>query len=170
MCKRITPAFVLFAGLAMILLTGCGDGEKSPSQNGGDTKTGAAGDDPDDKPVTEEEEKALKASIKDYRDAVARIKSYRDTIRRETTEGKPSRAHRSLDELTLVLGWLGEFAQGSGVPKAKLVDVAKSAQSLGDAFEEVHKKIDARQKPYYAAVSATIEAEIKTLEGFTPAP
>jgi uncharacterized protein YqeY len=158
------------AVLAIGLVLGCGDA-KTDKTNGGKTdvktKTGGktAVEDPHDKPITEQEKKDLKAGIKDYKDVLAKIKSHRDKIRTETTGGNPELAHRSLDELTLVLEWLPEFAKSSGVPAAKLEDVTKSAEKLNDAFEKIHKQIDDKQKPDYAAVADAIEAEIKTLEG-----
>jgi len=163
-------AAVFFCGFVL----GCGDtktDKTAPDKTGEKTKTGGktAEGDPEDKPLTDAEKQALKAGIKDYKDALAQIKAYRDTIRKETTEGKPSHAHRSLDELTLVLEWLPDFAKSSGVPAAKLEDVTKSAQKLSDAFDKVHQKIDAGEKPDYAAVSGTIEAEIKTLDSMAAA-
>ena len=157
MLKRFHPILAILLSSALVL--GCGDDKTAKTPEG----------DHEDKPLTDQEKQDLKAGIKSYQDALTRIKSYRDTIRKETTEGKPARAHRSLDELSLVLEWLPEFAEKSGVPQAKFIAVTKSADRLRDAFDEVHEKIDAGQKPDYAAVSETIEAEIKTLEGFTPA-
>ena len=65
--------------------------------------------------------------------------------------------------------WLPEFAKKSGMPEAKVDELTKSAQKLNDAFDKVHQKIDAGEKPDYAAVSGNIEAEIKTLEGMAAA-
>jgi hypothetical protein len=155
--------------LSVALIVGCGDAKTDKTTAGktdpGKTVSGGKTEhDPEDKPLTDQEKQTLKAGIKDYKDAVAKIKSYRDTIRKETTEGRPARAHRSLDELDLVLEWLPEFAEKSGVPEAKLADVTKSAQRLRDAFNKVHAQIGAGEKPDYPAVADTIESEIKTLE------
>jgi prefoldin subunit 5 len=160
-------AFVVVAVVSSALLLGCGDSEKTPTdKTGGKTKNGKTVD-PHDIPMTDQEKDQLKASIKDYQAALTRIKSYRDKIRTETTSGDPRLAHRSLDELDLVLGWLPEIAEKSGVPKAKLEDLTKTAQQLQDLFNKVHAEIDAHQKPDYAAVANDIEAGIKKLEGFT---
>lgn len=160
-------AFVVVALVSSALLLGCGDsGKTQTDKTGGKTKDGKAVDS-HDIPMTDKEKDQLKASIKDYQAALTRIKSYRDKIRTETTTGDPSLAHRSLDELELVLGWLPQIAEKSGMPKTKLEDMTKTAQQLQDLFDKVHEKIDAHQKPDYAAVANDIEAAIKKLEGFT---
>jgi hypothetical protein len=172
MLPRSLALFALAFFLGFVL--GCGDAQTDKT-NGGKTAgaktTGGktAEGDPEDKPLTDAEKQALKASIKDYQDALAKIKAYRDTIQKETTTGRPALAHRPLDELALVLEWLPEFAKKSGVPEAKLEDLTKSAQKLNDAFDKVHQKIDAGEKPDYAAVSGTIETEIKALDGLAAA-
>ncbi len=158
--------------LSLAFAVGCGDdktGKTTVGKTDDKTKTGGKTPqhDPEDKPLTDAEKRDLKAGIQDYQNAVARIKAYRDTIRKETTTGKPSHAHRSLDELDLVLEWLPEFAEKSGMTEGKLADVTKSAQSLRTAFNKVHDKIDAGEKPDYPAVSDSIEADLKTLEGIT---
>jgi len=124
----------------------------------------------EDKPLTEKEKKDLKASIKDYKGAVTKVKAYRDKIRKETTttDGDPEDAHRSLDELALVLEWLPEFAKTSGVPGDGLEDLTKSAQKLADLFDKVHQNIDAKKAPNYQAVAKGIEGEIKKLDALTP--
>lgn len=124
----------------------------------------------EDKPLTEKEKKDLKASIKDYKGAMTKIKEYRDKIRKETTsaDGEAESAHRALDELTLVLEWLPEFAKSSGVAEDSLEDLTKSAQKVSDLFEKVHANIDAKKAPNYQAVAKAIEAEIAKLDKLTP--
>ena len=124
----------------------------------------------EDIPLTEKEKKALKASIKDYKGGLAKVKAYRDKIRKEcsSADGDPEKAHRSLDELALVLEWLPEFAKKSGVPEGSLEDLTKSAQKLADLFDKVHQNIDKKKAPNYQAVAKGIEAEIKKLEALTP--
>ena len=157
--------FTVVTVVSLALLVGCGDSGTTPP--GGKDKGGKTVD-PHDIPMTEHEKDQLKASIKDYPDALTRIKSYRDKIRTETTSGEAALAHRPLDELDLVLGWLPQIAEKSGVPKTKLEDLTKTAQQLQDLFNKVHAKIDAHEKPDYAAVANDIEAEIKKLEALTP--
>jgi hypothetical protein len=131
---------------------------------------GAAGARAEDKPLTEKEKKDLKASIKDYKGAMTKVKAYRDKVRKETTsaDGDPEDAHRALDELTLVLEWLPEFAKTSGVPEDSLEDLTKSAQKLSDLFDKIHANIDAKKAPNYQAVAKGIEGEIKRLDALTP--
>jgi uncharacterized protein YqeY len=157
---------ILLALVPLCFVTGCGDSEpkKTTDKAKDKGKTPDSAVDPHDVPMTAEEVQQLKASIKDYQDALKRIRSYRDKIRSETTTGDPRLAHRSLDELDLVLDWLPEIAEKSGVPRTNREDVTKAAQQLQDLFGKIHKKIDAHQKPDYAAVANDIEAAIKKLE------
>src|SRR5262245_47756299 len=124
----------------------------------------------EEKPLTDQEKQDLKASIKDYKGAMTKVKAYRDKIRKETTTtgGDPENAHRSLDELALVLEWLPEFAKSSGVAADSLDDLTKSAQKLNDLFDKVHQNIDAKKAPNYQAVAKGIETEIKKLDALTP--
>jgi hypothetical protein len=114
--------------------------------------------------MTEAEIDKLKGDVNSYEIAVVRIKSYRDTIRDRIADGKPAEAHRSLDELDLILGWLPQLAKDSEVPRENWEEVSTSAQTLRDSFNEVHAAIDEKKDPNYQAVSGKIDEAVTELE------
>lgn len=116
--------------------------------------------DPDDVPITE----ADVARPGDYPEALTRIEGYRDTIRDEIAAGRPTKAHRALDELDIVLNWLPEIARDGGVPKAHWETVNTTAQAIRELFNQVHSRIDAGQDPDYGSVSASIDRAIGSLK------
>lgn len=129
---------------------------------------------PHDVPLTEEDVAQLRRDTSNYAAAVAHIRSYRDTIRHETTEGVPAKAHRALDKADLVLERLPEIARDSGVPKKDWQTVNETAQRLRDLFNSIHADIDQHKQPDYAAVSDEIDQAVETLaavegEGTAPA-
>jgi outer membrane murein-binding lipoprotein Lpp len=163
---RIGLALIALA-LTSVAFTGCGDTKKKEVSKSTEktTKNGEkAAVDPHDVPMTEAEIEKLKGEVKSYDTAVTRIKSYRDTIRDKIAADKPTEAHRSLDELDLILGWLPESAKDSGVPRENWEEVSTSAQTLRDSFNELHTAIDANKDPDYSAVSNTIDAAVAKLE------
>ncbi|OJW27348.1 MAG: hypothetical protein BGO49_27580 [Planctomycetales bacterium 71-10] len=116
--------------------------------------------DPDDVPIT-------KADVKmptDYPDAVSRIKRYRDSIRDEIAAGRPTKAHRPLDELNIVLKALPDIAKVHGVPSDKLEQVGSTAKRIRELFNKVHANIDAKKAPDFDGVSKDIDKEIGVLE------
>jgi hypothetical protein len=113
----------------------------------------------DDVPITE----ADVARPKDYADAVTRIGGYRDTIRDEIAAGRPTKAHRALDELDIVLNWLPGIARDSDVPKEQWEAVNTTAQKIRGLFNRVHSRIDEKQEPDYVSVSKEIDAAIGAL-------
>jgi hypothetical protein len=141
---------------AAVILLGCGRAESPKAQ--------APVHDPDDVPITEADVK-MPAS---YAEAVPQIKSYRDTIRSSIEAGTPSKAHRSLDEVDLVLNKLPSIAKASGVPKERWEAVNTSAQELRNLFNQVHSAIDAKREPDYKAVAEPIDKAIEKLEQVTP--
>lgn len=164
-----TLALLLCAGL----LAGCGQSGPDESTDGSQTTTGeqqpaAEGHDPHDVPLTEEEKVQLRKDNENYADAVAHIQSYRDTIRTETTGGNPAKAHRALDNLDLVLEWLPEIAQNSGVPKSNWEEVNTTAQKLRDLLNAVHANIDDGKDPDYASVAAEIDQGVDALAAIKP--
>jgi hypothetical protein len=163
---RYSAIFFVLAGLFFVVTLGCGDGKKG----GGESTPATAKDngqgavDPHDVPMTAAEIEKLKGEMKSYDTAVARIKSYRDTIRDKIAADKPTEAHRSLDELDFVLGWLPEIAKDSGVPRENWETVSTSAQTLRDSFNEVHAAIDDKKDPNYKAVANRIDAAVTQLQ------
>lgn len=149
------------------LLAGCGRSEPSPPARPGSSAADSAKapHDPNDVPITEADVK----KPSDFSDAVARIKSYRGTIRDEIAAGRPNKAHRSLDELDIVLNWLPGIARDSGIPKAKWEELNTTAQEIRDLFNKVHSNIDAKKDPDYASVSAEIDKAIGRLDSVGPA-
>jgi hypothetical protein len=125
-----------------------------------------AAHDPEDVPITE-------ADIKmpaNYGEAVSRIKDYRDTIRSAIEGGTPTKAHRSLDELDIVLNKLPVLGRDSGVPKDQWEAVNTTARDLRNLFNELHSAIDEKREPNYAAVAKPIEQDIEKLSQRTPTP
>lgn len=132
---------------------GCGKSEapKTPE---------AAAVDPHDVPITEADV-SLPAT---YAEALPQINGYRDTIRKEIEAGTPSHAHRSLDELDIVLDKLPTIAKDSGVPKEQWETVNTTAQELRRLFNQLHSAIDAHRAPDYTAVAEPIDQAIGKLE------
>ena len=138
------------AWLIALLLVGCSKAEapKAPAA------------DPDDVAITEADVK-LPAN---YAEAVSQIKGYRDTIRAAIEAGTPSRAHRSLDELDIVLNKLPSIAKDSGIPNDQWETINTAAQELRNSFNELHSAIDAKREPDYKAVAEPIDQAIAKLE------
>jgi hypothetical protein len=120
----------------------------------------AAAVDPHDVPITEADVR-LPAT---YAEALPRIKGYRDAIRREIEAGTPAHAHRSLDELDIVLDKLPATAKHSKIPPEQWETVNLTAQELRGLFNQLHAAIDAKQEPDYKAVADPIEQAIAKLE------
>jgi hypothetical protein len=99
-----------------------------------------------------------------YPEALPRIKGYRDTIRAAIEAGTPGKAHRSLDELDIVLDKLPAIAKASGVPQEQWETVNTAAQELRNLFNQVHAAIDAKREPDFKAVAEPIDASIAKLE------
>ncbi len=164
---------VFVAMLAASLAIGCGQAD---SEKPKDAKTSTTDStphdgeevDPHDVPLTEAEIEQLRKDNATYAEAIAHIQSYRDTIRDETTDGSPAKAHRSLDNLDLVLEWLPEIAQQSGVPKSNWEEVNTAAQNLRDLFNKVHANIDAGNDPDYPAVADEIDSSVEVIAAIKP--
>ena len=140
----------------VVVLLGCG--KTKP-----DTASAPVGDS-DDVPISESDVK-MPAS---FAEALPRIKSYRDTIRGAIEAGTPSKAHRSLDELDIVLSKLPSIAKDSGIPKEKWETVNTTAQELRKLFNQVHSDIDTKREPDYKAVAEPIDHAISILEQVSP--
>jgi hypothetical protein len=126
----------------------------------GKTEMPKTAPDPHDVPITEADVK-LPAS---YADAVPRIKEYRDAIRSAIEAGTPGKAHRSLDELDIVLNKLPSIAKDSGVPKEQWETINTTARELRDSFNQLHAAIDEKREPDYKAVAEPIDQAIAKLE------
>jgi hypothetical protein len=136
--------------LALVLMLGCGktDAPKAPAH------------DPDDVPITEADIKMPAG----YAEAVPQIKSYRDTIRGAIEANTPSKAHRSLDELDIVLNKLPSIAKDSGIPKEQWETINMASQELRNSFNQLHSAIDEKREPNYKAVAESIAQAIAKLE------
>lgn len=168
MMRSTTQYAIGFSVLTLLVLGGCGDlssenvpapvppaGTAAPT-----SETARPSADPDDKPITE----ADVNRPKDYTDAVARLKGYRDSSRADITAGRPTKAHRALDEQDIVLNWLPAIARDGGVPKDRWEEVNTTAQRLQELFNKVHGQIDAKQTPDYAAIAADVDKALGQLE------
>ena len=122
--------------------------------------------DPDDVPI----KAADVAKPKNYADALSRIEGYRNTIRDEIGAGRPTKAHRGLDELDIVLNQLPSIARDSGVPKELWEKVNTTAKAIQDLFNQVHSRIDDKKEPEYGSVSTAIDKAISDLKAITAAP
>lgn len=144
-----------------LCLAGCGRSDNGSKQAApeGDAASSSAHD-PDDVPITEADVK-MPAN---YSEAIERVKSYRDTIRDAVVAGTPTKAHRALDELDIVLNKLPTIAKDSGVPKDQWETVNTSAQELRNLFNQVHSAIDEKREPDYKAVEEQIDQAIARLE------
>lgn len=162
-------AFAVLSGL--LLVSGCGESNPQPSAGPESPATAPQASskplgDPDDVAITEADVKRPA----DFTDAVARIKGYRNSIRDEIAAGRPTKAHRALDELDIVLNWLPETARDHGIPKERWEEVNTTAQRIQELFNKVHSNIDDKKKPDYESVSQDIDKAIGSLEGVTVTP
>ena len=97
----------------------------------------------------------------DLAEAVVRVKTYHDAI----AAGTPTKAHRPLDELNVVLKWLPGIAMEGGVSDVRLAEVEGGANRLKGLFDKMHGEIDATKTPDYAAVSKDVDVSVAQLEG-----
>jgi hypothetical protein len=166
-----TTLLLVIAGLGFVV--GCGKGETTKPGAGKENShaqagavhdhgdgSGAHSHDPHDVAITEADVK----KPADYKDAVVRIKSYRDAIQRDTATDTPGLAHRSLDELDIVLKWLPGIARDSNVPKSQWETINTTSQELRGLFEKVHKNIDDKKTPDFPTVAKAVEEGIGRLE------
>lgn len=144
--------------LLLLVASVLGCGKTEPPQT-----PAAAAVDPHDVPITEADVK-MPAT---YADAIPQIKGYRDAIRKEIEAGTPSHAHRSLDELDIVLDKLPSIAKASSVPKEQWETVNTTAQELRNLFNQLHSAIDDKRAPDYPAVAEPIDQAIAKLEQVT---
>ena len=150
-------------------LAGCGGSTPEATAPPAETTPAPSAEtatDPDDVPITE----ADVARPGDYPEAITQIEGYRDTIRDEIAAGRPTKAHRALDELDMVLNWLPEIARDGGVPKEHWEAVNTTAQAIRGLFNQVHSRIDAGEDPDYGSVSESIDRAIESLKGIPVAP
>lgn len=139
--------------LLVAITLGCGKTEVPKA-------TEPAAVDPHDVPITEADVK-IPAT---YAEALPQIEGYRDAIRQEIEAGTPAHAHRSLDELDIVLDKLPSIAKDSGVPKEQWETVNTTAQSLRNLFNQLHSAIDDKREPDYQAVAEPIDQAIAKLK------
>jgi hypothetical protein len=163
MKKKLTM-LALLPLLGLMFSIGCGSQDEPAPNSDSKTGTTAPAHDPDDVPLTESQKDSLRQGVKNYADALARVKSYRDTIRDAVAAGDPTKAHRPLDELDVVLEHLPAVARDNNVPRTEWETVNTSAQQLRDSFNKVHAQIDGGEKPDYQAVSGDIDGAIGRLE------
>ncbi len=144
----------------LLLVAGCGQSDTESSGEQDFDVTAAAAHDSDDVHITADDVERPK----NYAAAVDRIKAYRNTIRDEIAAGRPSKAHRPLDEASYVLEWLPEIVQESGIAKEHWEQINVSAQTIRESFDQVHARIDNQQEPEFQAIGADVQQAIGALE------
>lgn len=160
--RNSTPT-LLFASVALIgLVAGCGK-KSDQADKTGKSKKPAAKVNHHDVPMTDAEKKELREKVGSYAKAVAYILKCRDTIKKETTDGEPEKAHRSLDELDIVLKDLPKIAGDDKVDSKHSEDIGVHSQKLVEAFNKIHNNIDNKKAPDYESVADDIEKSIKVL-------
>lgn len=145
--------------LGVIFLYGC-NGTPSDDSSKAMPKDAAPAHDPDDVPIAEADVKMPS----NYAEAIPRIKAYRETIRSAVEAGMPSKAHRPLDELDIVLNKLPTIARDSRVSIDHWETINTAARELRNLFDTIHAAIDEGRAPDYSAVANEIEEAIKRLE------
>ena len=102
----IAPAVLL----AVVAVLGC---TEVPDTNVESHTESAASQAQHDILLTDAEIEALKEEAGQYEDAIAKIASYRDTIRDAIAADDSPKAHRSLDELDIILEHVPTAARNS---------------------------------------------------------
>ncbi|MCA9263745.1 MAG: hypothetical protein KDA60_07835 [Planctomycetales bacterium] len=156
-------AIMLFVGL--LTMSGCQQQQSTSTTGEGGTTGMTAEVDPHDIPLTEAEIESLKTGLTSYEDALGKIKGYRDAIHDAITAGNPPGAHRSLDELDIVLGHLPTAAREFSIPKSEWETINTSAQRTRELFNQIHSQIDAGETPDFDGVAEEINRQIASLEG-----
>jgi hypothetical protein len=146
-------------------LAGCSPGQApsggppSPAESSA-PRDDATAHDPDDVPTTEKDIDMPK----DYAALVARLEHLAGDIRTKIAAGTPTKAHRSLDELDLILKRAPEIAARS-VPKEHWKQVNLQSKALAEAHNELHEAIDEKRTPDYAAAAGRIQGALQALKG-----
>lgn len=152
---------ILWVGAAAML--GChspATDESSVSASAGSSSPTSATADPDDQPITEADVQLPTNFV----EAVRRIRAYADQIRAAIEADRPTKAHRALDELDIVLGKLMPLARDSGVPRARWESVNTAARDLRRQFDRLHAAIDDHRQPDYPVGASAIAAALTKLE------
>lgn len=175
--SSVTPTLLALTASVAWLLAGCsaqpsdsaksgtpaasGKPATSPPEQSHDEHQAGAGQahDPDDVPLTEKDVEMPK----DYTALLTRVEQLVGDIREKIAAGTPTKAHRSLDELDILLKKAPEIASKS-VPRDHWKEVNVQSKELAAAHNELHEKIDEKQKPDYAAVADRIEKAVKALK------
>jgi hypothetical protein len=161
-CSRSLISTII--ATVLLCLAGCGGPTEEPKDQAAEPAQAAApAHDPDDVPITEADVK-LPAN---YADAIPQIKGYRETTRAAIEAGTPSKAHRSLDEIDIVLDKLPSIAKDSGIPIERWEAINLAAKDLRNLFNQVHSAIDEKREPDYKAVAEPIDQAIDKLEQVT---
>jgi hypothetical protein len=100
----------------------------------------------------------------DYVATVKRLKYYANQIKKAITSGKPSKAHRPLDEADIVIDKVMVIARDSGVPKADWEEVNVARRELRAKLDVLHAAIDDGTKPDWNAAEPSVEDALKHLE------
>jgi hypothetical protein len=150
-----------FVLLLCVVLTGCE--WKASRTAGARPKPSAEPEhehDPDDVPITE----ADVEMPTDFNAAVERMRDYSTKIKTAILAGTPSKAHRPLDELDIVIGKVMPIARDSGVPRTDWEQVNLARRDLRAQFDVLHAAIDGGEKPDWSAAEPGVETALASLE------
>ena len=162
LCGNGRAAVALAVALSAIVPVGC-------SNTGVSSAPPDAEHDADDVPITEKDVDMPR----DYTTAVERIDGYAQQIFRAIEAGQPSKAHRPLDEMDIVIGRLMFIARDSGVARADWEEVNVARREFRAQFDAVHESIDHNETPDIAAARPAIVAtlgRLKAVAAKQPAP
>jgi hypothetical protein len=151
--------------LCLALSLGCAPGS-GPTGGQSQSPSTTPAHDPDGVPIT----KADVDMPADYAVAMPRINEYRDKIRTAIEAGTPSKAHRPLDELDIVLDNLCEIARDSGVPKEQWEEVNTASRELRDLFNTLHASIDAGDPPDEETIARLMVVTAEPVDGVERTP
>ncbi|HEY2839176.1 MAG TPA: hypothetical protein VGJ26_08510 [Pirellulales bacterium] len=101
---------------------------------------------------------------RDYRQAIVQVRAGVERIAKAIETSNLEAAHEPLDEIDATIGHLMLIAKQSGVPRGQWEEVNVARRALRAELDQLHAKIDANQRPDYAAAKGTIEDCLKRLQ------
>jgi hypothetical protein len=154
---------VACAALTATVVGGC---SSRPSDTGGSKSNSvpthelsSTAKDPDDVPLNEGDIEIPP----DYSTLMARVEFLIRDIQERIAAGTPTKAHRSLDELDILLKKAPEIA-AKNVARDHWKEVNLQSKELAAAHNELHEKIDEKKEPDYNSVAERIQKAMGALK------